>query len=119
MKVQARIILADSCAASLKACDPDDFPNLYILLKIAATLLVTSCECERLINTMRRLNNYMRCTMGESRLFSLAIMHIKYDKPIDLDEVMVNLFEGLHTWTMQLQSLPYETEWSFCELIIT
>ena len=46
MKVQARIITADLCAASLKACDPDDFPNLYILLKIAATLPVTSCECE-------------------------------------------------------------------------
>ena len=27
MKVQARIITADSCAASLKACDPDDFPK--------------------------------------------------------------------------------------------
>ena len=93
----------------MKACDPDDFPNLYILLKIAATLPVTSCECERSINTMRRLNNYMRCTMGESRLSSLAIMHIKYDMPIDLDEV-VNLFEGLHAWMMQLQSLPYETE---------
>ena len=52
----------------------------------------------------------MRCTMGESRLSSLAIMHIKYDMPIDLDEVMVNLFEDLHTWMMQLQSLPYETE---------
>ena len=87
-----------------------EFPNLYILLKIAATLLVTSCECERSINTMRRLNNYMRCTMGESRLSSLAIMHIKYDMPIDLDKVMVNFFEGLHTWMIQLQSLPYETE---------
>ena len=109
MKVQARIITADSCAASLTACDPDDFPNLYILLKIVATLPVTSCECERSINTMRRLNNYMRCTMGESGLSSLAIMHIKYDMPFDLDEV-VNLFEGLHTWMMKLQSLPYETE---------
>ena len=77
IKVQAGIITADSCAASLKACDPDDFPNLYILLKIAATLPVTSCECERLISTTRRLNNYMRCTMGESRLSSLALMHIK------------------------------------------
>ena len=38
MKVQARIITADSCSASLKACDPDDFRNLYILLKIAATV---------------------------------------------------------------------------------
>ena len=42
----------------------------------------------------------MRCTMGESGL-SLAIMHIKYDMPIDPDEV-VNLFEGLHPRMMQL-----------------
>ena len=75
MKVQARIITADSCAGSLKACGPDDFPNLYILLKIATTLLVISYECERSISTMRRLNKYMRCTMGESRLSPLAIYH--------------------------------------------
>ena len=29
MKVQARIITANSCAASLNSCDPDDFPQLY------------------------------------------------------------------------------------------
>ena len=57
--VQNGRIAADSCASSLKACDPDDFPNLYMLLKIAATLPVTTCECERSISTMRRLNNYM------------------------------------------------------------
>ena len=79
MKVQARIITADSCAASLKAFDPEDFSNLYILLKIAATLPVTSCECKRSINTMRRLNNYLRCTMGEC-VSSLAIMYIKYEQ---------------------------------------
>ena len=80
MKVQARIITADSCAGSLKSCGPDDFPNLYILLKIATTLLVISYECERSSSTMRRLNKYMRCTMGESRLSPLAIMHIKYEQ---------------------------------------
>ena len=54
------------------------FPiNLYILLKIAATFPVTLCECERSVSRMRRLNNYMSCTMDERRLFSLAIMHIK------------------------------------------
>ena len=78
MKVQARIITAHSCAASLKVLD--NFPNLYILLEIATTLPVISCECERSISTMRRLNNYMRCTMGESRLSPLAIMHIKYEQ---------------------------------------
>ena len=80
MKVQARIITPDSCAASLRARGLYDFPNLYILLKIAATLPVISCKCECSISTMRRLNNYMRCTKGESRLSSLAIMHIKYEE---------------------------------------
>ena len=83
--------------------------DLYILLKIAATLPATPCDCEHSISTIRRLNNYMRCTIGESRLSSLAIMHIKYDMSIDLDEV-VSLFEGLHPRMMQLQSLLYQTE---------
>ena len=92
--VQDGRIVADSCASSLKACDPDDFPNMYMLLKITATLPVTTLECERSISTMRRLNNYMRCTMGESRLSALALMHINYDMrimPVNLDEI-VNLF---------------------------
>ena len=105
--VQDGPIVADSCASALKACDPDDFPNLYMLLKIAATLPVTTCECECSISTMRRLNNYMRCTMGESRLSALALMHIKYDMPVNLDE-MVNLFEGLHLRMMQFTSLVYD-----------
>ena len=64
--VQDGRIVAYLCASSLKACDPDDFPNLYMLLKIAAALPVTTSECERSISTMRRLNNYMRRTMGEA-----------------------------------------------------
>ena len=54
------------------------------------------------------LNNYMRCTMGESSLSSLALMHIKYDiVPVDLDEI-VNLFQGLHPRMMELSRLLYE-----------
>ena len=103
--VQDGRIVADSRASSLKACDPDDFPNLYMLLKFAATLPVTTWECERSIST--RLNNYMRCTMGESMLSALALMHIKYDMPVNLDEI-VNLFEGLHPRMMQFTSLVYD-----------
>ena len=104
--VQDGRIVADSRASLLKACVPDDFPNLYMLLKIAATLPVTTCECERSISTMRRLNNYMRCTVGESRLSALALMHIKYMRimPVNLDEI-VNLFLGLHPRMMQFTSL--------------
>ena len=99
--------VANSCASALKSCDSDEFPNIFLLLKIAATLPVTTCECERSFSTMKRLNNYMRCTMGESRLSSLALMHIKYDMPIDLDEV-VEVFACLHPRLMELSNLIFK-----------
>ena len=34
-------------AIAIKECDEDSFPNIFVLLKIACTLPVTSCECER------------------------------------------------------------------------
>ena len=36
-----------SPTAAIKDCDPDSFPNVSILLQLACTLPVTSCECER------------------------------------------------------------------------
>ena len=45
--------------------------------------------------------------MGESRLSALALMHIKYDMPVNLDEI-TNFFEGLHPRMMQLTSLVYD-----------
>ena len=49
----------------------------------------------------------MRCTMRESRLSSLALMHIKYDMPIDLDEV-VEVFACLHPRLMELSILIFQ-----------
>ena len=43
--------------------------------------------------------------MGESRLSALALMHIKYDMPFNLDEI-VNLIEG--PLMMQFTSLMYD-----------
>ena len=45
--------------------------------------------------------------MGENRLSALALMHIKYDMPFNLDKI-VNLFEGLHPRMMQFTSLMYD-----------
>ena len=41
------------------------------------------------------------------RLPALALMHIKYDMPVNLDKI-VNLFEGLHPRMMQFTSLVYD-----------
>ena len=59
---------ASHAVAIGKDCDAALFPNISILLQIACTIPVTSCECERSASTLRRLNNYMRASMGKDRL---------------------------------------------------
>ena len=91
-------------AAAIKQCDAQLFPNLFILLQIACTLPVTSCECERSCSTLRRLNTYVRASMGQERLSALALLHISYDKKIDLEEV-VDIYARLHPRRLELSSL--------------
>ena len=68
-----------------KLCDADMYPNLSILLQIYGTITVTSCECERSGSVLKRLNTYLRASMGQERMSGLAFMHINYDA--DNDEV--------------------------------
>ena len=87
--------LPSTAAAAIKMCDKDMYPNISTLLQIACTIPVTSCECERSASVLRRLNNYMRASMGKERLTWLALLHIHYDMHIDLDNV-VSLFSKKH-----------------------
>ena len=91
-------------AQAIKVCDPDMFPNVSTILQIACTLPVTSCECERSASALRRLHNYMRATMEQQRLSSLALMHVHYDKQVDLD-LVVDLFSKLHPRRLELDTL--------------
>ena len=91
-------------AAAIKDCDSDLYPNIRVLLQVACTLPVTSCECERSASALRRLHNYMRASMGMSRLSSLALLHIHYDMDVDLDEV-VTRYGHLHPRKLELDSI--------------
>ena len=93
-----------SPAEAIKECDCVLFPNISVLLQIACTIPVTSCECERSASALRRLNNYMRASMGQSRLSYLALLHIHYDTLVDLD-VVVDCYARLHPRRLALDSL--------------
>ena len=93
-----------SPAEAIKECDCVLFPNISVLLQIACTILVTSCECERSASALRRLNNYMRASMGQSRLSYLALLHIHYDTLVDLD-VVVDCYARLQPRRLALDSL--------------
>ena len=72
-------------AQARNVCDPDMFPNISTMLQITCTLPVTSCECKRSASALRRLHHYMRATMEQQQL---VLMHIHYDKEVDLDQVV-------------------------------
>ena len=76
----------------------------FFRLLALCTLPVTSWECERSASALRRLRNFMRASMTESRLSSLALMHIHYQLPIDLDD-FVSKFSEKHSRHMQLNSI--------------
>lgn len=61
------------------------YPNLFKLLQLAVTLPVSSATCERSFSAIRRVNNYLRSTMGQERLSSLGILNIESELAADLD----------------------------------
>ncbi|KAJ8892855.1 hypothetical protein PR048_005436 [Dryococelus australis] len=61
-------------APALMKCEEILFPNLHILLKILATLPVTTASVEITFSTQERLKTYLRNSTGEDRLNGLALM---------------------------------------------
>ncbi len=76
-----------SLSETLKECDANALPNIFTLLKLFATLPLSSCCCERSGSSLRRLHNYLRATQTEERLSMLALINIKYEMEIDIDSV--------------------------------
>ena len=93
--------LPDRVSKTLISVDPVSFPNIFTVLKILATIPVTSCSCERSISSLRLLKNYLRNTTGQERLNGLTLMHAH--KAISLDyEKIIDLFATLHPRRMRM-----------------
>ena len=63
---------------------PSSIPEYMSLL----TYPVSTCAAERSFSGIKRLKTPLRDTMGEDRLFSLAILHIHKHKNVDIDNVV-------------------------------
>ena len=78
----------DHISSTLKSINFPGFENIKILLRILATLPVTSCECERSFSALRRLKNYNRSTMVANRLNGLALLHVHQEIYPDVQRVI-------------------------------
>ena len=52
-------------------------PELSKIIKVFSVIPATSCSAERSFSSLRRLKTYLRNTMGQDRLSSLAVMTIE------------------------------------------
>ena len=72
----------------LDAVNPVLYPSIDTILCIMLTMPVTSATAERSFSVLRRLKTYVRTTINNDRLSSLALMHIHRDFSVDLVKVM-------------------------------
>ena len=52
-------------------------PTLSKAIRMYAVIPATSCSAERSFSSLRRLKTYLRNTMSQDRLSSLAVLHIE------------------------------------------
>lgn len=73
---------------ALQFCSEHSFPEVFKLLKIFATIPVTSTSAERSFSALRLLKTYLRSTMGQERLTSLTMPFIHKNLKVEADEVL-------------------------------
>ena len=73
------------------------FQEVYRLLNIALVLPVTSAACERSFSALKLIKSYLRSTMCDSRLSSIAILSIESfrSQSINFDS-FVDEFDARH-----------------------
>ena len=82
----------------LRTVASDMFPNIFILLKIACTIPVTSCECKRSASALHCLQNYMRASQLHEDITWLQIAWLAWH--FFMSTTAVKLI-----WIMQLSCL--------------
>jgi hypothetical protein len=68
----------------------DVFPNLRIALQILQTISVSIASCERSFSKLKLILSYLRASMGQDRLCSLALLSVEREtlEKIDFDDVI-------------------------------
>ena len=101
--------IPETTATAIKSCDPSIYPNIYVLLKLACTLNVTSADCERSASVLRRLHTYTRTCMDIERLSSCALIHTHYTFAHNIESI-VDRFHDLHPRRMIALNMVYNVQ---------
>lgn len=80
--------LPNTITESLDQCNKTFLPGIYALLQIFATIPVSTAAAERSFSALKLLKTYLRSTMNEDRISSLALVYIHNDLKIDVEKII-------------------------------
>ncbi|KAL4084920.1 hypothetical protein QTP88_027787 [Uroleucon formosanum] len=73
---------------ALNYCNPKLFANIHFLLKVLATLPVSTATLERTFSTLKHVKTFLRNSTGQERLTGLALLSVHRDVTVNPDEVL-------------------------------
>ena len=80
----------------IASVSPEAFPNIVIVLQHFITIAVSVATAERSLSKLKLLTTYLRASMGQERLLSLATLSIEHDLSCKLDyNDIINSFAGM------------------------
>ena len=85
------------------------YPNISVLLKLAATLPAILCEYERNFSVLQRLQTWLRASMTTKTLSFLAVISIQRGVQIDYQHA-VKIFLELHPPKLKVSILIFDEE---------
>ena len=77
-----------SLIEAVNNCNVSFYPNISSIFHLLLTLPVGSCSCERSFSKLRRLKDYTRTSMTDTRLNGLALSYIHHDVVVDPLDVL-------------------------------
>ena len=81
-------IFPSSVEETAKECDRHLYPYVSSLLDIFISLPVSVASAERSFSTLRKLKNWLRAHMGQTRLNGLALLNVHRNIDISIDRVI-------------------------------
>lgn len=86
---------------ALNLCNEQLFQNVFKILKLCATIPVTTASVKRSFSTLRRIKTYLRNTLSENRLNGLASLSIHREIGIDIEDI-INRFDAMKKRNIEL-----------------
>lgn len=75
-------------STALQEADSIFSPNIHEIMRLIYTLSVGSVPCERSFSAMRRLKDWSRSSMTESRLNGLALLYTHREMEVNFESVL-------------------------------